>query len=651
MDVTGDRRVKVLAAVSLWLLVAAVLTLLFVGPAPGYEISLYEALPTAFWVFVVGAILVAQAGLLARAFDPEARTGAWVVLLAVLLLTIVTLLVLPYVRGYPVYGRADVLSHVGFVRSIDIFGTASNREFYPTNIYPNIHMLVLAFAYATGVDPMHVINGITPFVTFTSIAGLYLLLAEVSGDRRQAIAATAILAVPIGTTAHVNTSPYAQSLLLVPLVLYLFFYGQRTGSIGPRIALVVALVSLVLYHPLTAFFVLFVFGAYAVTGSLGFAADARSPALAGYVTVSAFATWYLQFAGIVFKFRDTVNRLLGVGGGPSTLDSYTSTVESSQPALLDLLRVAALRYVIPLVVVGLTGLYVLYLLVGELRGRRGFTRAGLTLVAGTVLFTGLSALLFVFSLPLDYSRPLLFGVYLGLVPAGIVVGHLWHGADWTDRLGRDDRQGWGRRGRPQPPESDWLRPTVGRVVVVVAVVSLTFVTVFALFYSPLASLENHQVTQQELEGTGWVFEHRDPDLAISTLGVGMERHHHAQFGVWTDLPVGAFEDPGIPAHFNYTERPTFGASLEADRYFVVSELGRISYPEKFPDYRSQWRYTPEDFARLEHDPTVAHVYDNGELDTYRVTGTLDADADADADLAPPTGAARLDRAAPDTIAE
>lgn len=626
MNVRGDRRVKMLAAVSVWLLALAIVTLVLVGPARGYEISLYRSLPTAFWVFVVGAILVAQAGLLARAFDPAARSQIWVVLFAILLLTTVTLLLLPYIRGYPVYGRADVLSHVGFARSIDAFGTASNRELYPTDIYPNIHLLVLALVYATGVDPLHVINGIAPFVTFASIGGLYLLLTEMYDDRRQAIAASAILALPLGTTAHINTSPYAQSLLLVPLVLYLFLYGQRTGSTAPRVALVVALVSLVLYHPLTAFFVLFVFGTYALTGLLGFSADARSPAVAGYVTVTAFATWYLQFAGIVFKFRDTFDRLLGVGGGPSTFEVYTSTVGQVQPALTDLLRVALLKYAIALVVVGLTGLYVLYVLVGYYRGKGTLTRGTLTLVAGTVLFSGLSALLFVFSLPLDYSRPLLFGVYLGLVPAGLAVGYLWYGPGWTDRIRRPTRTGWAEWSTN--PDRSWLRPSVGRTVVVVVVVALTFVTVFGLLYSPLGSLENHQVTRMELDGTGWVFDHREGGVEMTTLGVSMERHHHAQFGVWTDVPFGTFDDPGVPDHFNYTDRPTLGASYATDKYLVISELGRIIYPAKFPDYESQWRWTPADFAALERDPTVAHVYDNGELDTYRVTGTLAPDAEA-----------------------
>lgn len=631
MNVRGDRRVKLLATVSVWLLVLALFTLVVAGQARGYEISLYEALPTPFWVFLVGAVFAAQAGLLARAFDPAARSRLWVILFGALVLATVTLLLLPYIRGYPVYGRADVLSHVGFARSIDSFGTASNRELYPTDIYPNIHLLVLALSYATGVDPLHVINSIAPFVTFVSIGGFYLLLAEVYERRRPAIAGAAIVALPIGATAHINTSPYAQSLLLVPLVLYLFLHGQRTGSTGIRVALVVALVSLVLYHPLTAFFVLFVFVAYVLTGLLGFSADARSPAVAGYVTISAFATWYLQFAGIVFKFRDTFDRLVNsADGGPSTLSSYSSTVDSAQPEFLDLLRVALLKYGIDLIVVGLTALYVFFVVVGYLRRNRqgdGFTRAKLTFVAGSALFVALSAVLFVFSLPLDYSRPLLFGVYLGLVPAGLALGYLWHGPGWVDKLDRRSRSG--EPASSSTPRARGLRRVAGRAIVVMAVLSIASLAVFGTLYSPLGSLENHQVTRMELDGTGWVFENRDTETEFATLGVSFERHHHAQFGVWTDVPFGEFDGPGVPDHFNYTEYPTLGASYTDDTYLTISELGRIVYPAKFPDYEDQWRWTPADFAALEHDPSVDHVYDNGEVDTYHVSGTGTTAAEAD----------------------
>jgi hypothetical protein len=626
MTLHGDRRVKLFATVSVWLLVGAVALLALAGPARGYEISLYRALPTAFWICVVGAVLVAQVGLLARAFDETARGRGWVVLLYTMLLTVTMLLVVSYVRGYPVYGRADVLTHVGFARGIDIVGTASSREFYPNDIYPNIHLLVLTLSYATGLDPLHVINGINPFITFSSIAGVYLLLAEVYGNRRQAIAGAAIAALPIGTTAHLNSSPYAQSVLLVPLVLYLFVYGQRTSATAPRVALVVALVSLVLYHPLTAFLVLFVFGAYVLVGRLGVTDDSRSPAVAGYVTVSAFATWYLQFAGIVFKFRDTFERLVGTAeSGGSSFDSYTSTVDAARPAILDLLRVASLRYGIPATIIGLLGIYVLFALNQLRRGKLAASRATLAVVGSALLFTGLSAVLFVVSLPLDYTRPLLVAVYLALVPAGLAVSYLWVG---TDRVAL--------------PPTEWWRPTLGRAVVVGAVLTLTFVTLFAFFYSPLGSLENHQVTRTELDGSAWVFDHRDGEVELVTMGWGARRHHDAHFGVWAD-PSGSLEDPGVPEHFNYTVSPRLGESYAEDTYLFVSAHGRDYYPEKFPDYEDRWAFTPADFARLDHDTTVRHVYDNGGFDGYVVAGAAPATADPD----PPAAVQRARDAAPD----
>lgn len=41
----------------------------------------------------------------------------------------------------------------------------------------------------------------------------------------------------------------------------------------------------------------------------------------------------------------------------------------------------------------------------------------------------------------------------------------------------------------------------------------------------------------------------------------------------------------------------------------------------YPEYEDQWRFRPADYDKLQNDPTVGQLYDNGEVRIYRITAT------------------------------
>jgi hypothetical protein len=65
----------------------------------------------------------------------------------------------------------------------------------------------------------------------------------------------------------------------------------------------------------------------------------------------------------------------------------------------------------------------------------------------------------------------------------------------------------------------------------------------------------------------------------------------------------------------------YGQFFAQDRYFVESKLSRMLYPEIFPEFEHLWRFTPEDFHRIDNiDPTVSRIYSNGEFWVHYVQG-------------------------------
>ncbi|MFC6755693.1 MULTISPECIES: hypothetical protein [Haloarcula] len=589
VDWTDDRW---LAAGGFALVFVLTVVIALTPEAGGYEPSIYGAYPWYFWALTVVALLVGNVVIVKSA---RSGTNDWLYGL-LLVLTVVGLLVfLPYFRGYAMFGRADVLSHVGFIRDIQQTGRVSTG-----NIYPNFHLLVLSLAYATGLEPQTMLMGLAGIGSLFSVISFVALVSAVFDRRR------ALLALPFATVLVAGQSvPYVFSVLLVPFVLYLFVMERRTRALRVRAALGATLFGVVIYHPITVLFLLLVLGVYGVAralhrrGVLQSAEQVPGPVGAmpySQLLVAVFAVWYLDFPKIVERVGIVFETLASPGGVGSSAASYGETVAQYTPSLVDIGRIAALRYGVSAILLTLGGCYALAVLVGTLRSRSSGTVFRSTFVGGLGLFTVLSALFFVVDLLVGFGRPLVYAELFGALLSGAFVYFL------AERTG--------------------ARKTVyGLLYVTVAVLVAT--STMGLYISPLTVGQNQQVTDAELEGSEWYVENRDTRDDLTEFGVETHRFRDAVFGreTYTDDQVVTSNTDRIPRHFGYAENDTLGASYDGEKYLVLTAAGRTFYESVYPGYEEFWKYERSDFDRLKRDPTVSSVYDNGEYDVYRVNGT------------------------------
>ncbi|MFB6164758.1 MAG: hypothetical protein ABEJ31_06320 [Haloarculaceae archaeon] len=114
------------------------------APARGYELSIYDATPTAFWLAVCAAGLLA---LLGSAYSPPGsptRTAA----LALAYGTALAVAALPILRGYRFFGAGDSLTHLGWVKDL------STGALSPLHLlYPGVHLSTLFVAAARRCAP------------------------------------------------------------------------------------------------------------------------------------------------------------------------------------------------------------------------------------------------------------------------------------------------------------------------------------------------------------------------------------------------------------------------------------------------------------------------------------------------------------------
>ena len=582
----GPRHLALVAV----LLVLVAVAVVNVVPSPDrYEISLYDAYPTYFWALVVGATFTGALTVIWSAGIPGDRS--WIYGLAVMLLSNALLVTMPLVRGYEMFGRSDALTHIGFTRDIAASGGIES------NIYPPTHLLLMALSEATGVDLMGI--AVVVPVVFSGIyfGAMGYLLVFLFDERERVLFGLPFAMLPVLRMGHVGVRPYDLSLMLVPLVLYTFVRGQRHPSPPIRVTFLVALVALLLYHPLTALFVIGIFSTH-VAGRylLRPLATPTAPTNLLSLSVVAFAGWYHRFSGIVVRFEGISEVLLGTEEGQPPAESYQQTAEEASPALIDVLRVLTFRFGVEGVLFGLGFAFLGLWLLLVFLDRTSVDLYTVTFGSAFVLFS-VGGLVFLFAdLIVGPNRPFQIAKIGAIVLSGQLFYLLWRRVDWN----------------PARPE---VRAGV-RSSLVIGLLVVILLSTFSVYDSPLASEKNHQVTEMEVEGVEWLTQHRDEETTeLTEFGMSYRRFYEARYG--TDGPK-PFLASTPPPNFNYTVYRYVGQSYTNDTYLTLTRYGRVVYPSVFPKYPSKWRYTPRDFARLDRDHTTARIYDNGDYNQYLI---------------------------------
>ncbi|KTG10999.1 hypothetical protein AUR64_07480 [Haloprofundus marisrubri] len=605
MDDRRRLRTKLLALVGVALLALCAVYVAVGPPATTYEINIYGAYPVWFWLAICGALVVGQL-LVLRAISPatdaranadaDATTGSgWRYGVALLLGANGLLLSLPYLRyGLFAVGKGDMLTFVGMVDSLGQTGRLD-----PENYYPGLNALTGVFSNVTGLDPAELVNLLPPFVSLFYLGGLYFLLDTVTDRKRDVLFVLPVAFLPLFGYENVMYSPSIFAFSFVPFVLGLLF---RTNTWERRTQyaslLVLSVVAIVFFHPLTTLFLIGLFALAKAPELYGRVTARRTtrpvPVLAvGAIASVLFFAWHYTFESIEGSTYTVVARLLGANAVQSSeFGSLSGTAARTTPRLVDLLQTGLYTYGLFGLLASFAVVFACYLLVRLLRGDTELSEVSLFFLAVFVVFTGLSALAFFVDITVGFTRISRYARFTAAILVGFGASALW---------ARSNRR--------------WQRSTLlGAFSVGLA--ALVFLSVFSLYASPLSNGANGQITQSEIEGMEWVLDNRNESLLIDEYGTSQSRFQEMlEYGV--DAENIRSEGTNPPIGFAYGAPPPDGPP--AYQYLLITDLGRQVNPTFYPTYRSFWRYTPADFDGLERRSTVARVYDNGGFQSYLVT--------------------------------
>lgn len=598
---------KILAIASFIFITLALCIIATTPPATGYEISIYEAYPPYLWFFLTASITCGLFIMVHQTFA-ERKSRWWVAGFSAILLANFIILLLPMFRGYAFYGRGDELSHLGMIKDIVSSGHIGKENFYPI-----IHILVVSLSYVAKLEPKLLMMIVSPLFFVFSMLCMYLLATKVTKEHSQMLLVTAFGSLIL--FRGLTFAPSVQSFLLFPFILFLYY---RAVSVASTVALLLVLLLLPFFHFVTTQWLILTFlclevgklarsqinkhrelGLRDVTFELK-----RTPIIICALLFIISIAWFSAYSGFGSSVNSLSNWLIYQVGHPG-VDYYGELLSRANITIYQFLDLFIKMY----------GQYLLYFAVSAilcvLLARKIFfskDRIETNQITFAALFIVFSMLVFVFffnDFVISHGRVMKYTILVSTVLNGVGIYALFCSRGTNNRQNNELR----------------TKRIAPFLVTAILVASMVF-GIFNLFPSPIIKSFNQQVTAMELEGMEWFFDRRDETLFVDDIVVGQVRFADALLG--REAPKKNLRyDALLPKHFGYDTNEMLGESCKNDKYLINNKLSKVFHTKVYPEWPHLWRFTEEDFNKLDCDPSAGKIYSCIEFEVFYVSSQLD----------------------------
>jgi hypothetical protein len=606
---------KLIALVALLCIIIS-LTIIIIAPrANGYEISIYTAYPWYFWLLIIVSIFFGQLIILLDIFynSEDQNKRIWLIGIIAIIIPIIILIFMPYFRGYMTYGRGDHLTHIGIIKNILQTGMIDKEIFYP-----NLHFLTTSTILITGSDVISVCNFISRFFFFLFPISLYLLFRQFFKNKNLIKLALIIASSLLFFGSLSNyMAPWWQSVLLTPIILYLYFKRSNSkDSMSFSFLLIVVIASYVLYHPLNSILLILVFifltiifylypilKIINVRESPNILLKEKSFNIA-FFSILIFATWYFSFSYIIGNFYRVYSTIFH-NTDISYIQSQMGMVNTYKPQIVDLIKIALFKYGVFLIITSTLFFYLIYILIRQLRKKEKLRLNFNIMFSGLFffLFASIASLGILSNLIVEWER---YAIWTYLF-SFILITPLIYMSIINNKYEKNKFKFRSRAFRS--------------IFLCIILIGLLISSIFTFYISPITRDYNHQVTAMEFQGMKWTLDHRNNKILIDQIGIEQWRFFDAIDYHKVSESETLRKSIRPPDHFNYNNKTSLGSNYNVYRYLVISYFGKIYYQQVYPDYKIKWKYGPEDFENLQNDNTVNRIYVNGEFEAYMIKPT------------------------------
>ena len=583
---------KVLPIIAFFLLIISLGVMINNYSVFGYEISPYDQYPWYLWWFIILSIFISQLLLISKALFRDDLPIHPISGICCIFLSNLTLLFLPLIRRYPIYGFGDPSTHLGYMIRLLQVGN------FGKDMYPMDHILGAISYLITGIDLKILMELIPPIFYLLFALSIFLSLRVVFEDSSEILIGMSLAIILITGFANIWFTPNDQANSIFPFVIYLFysrFSGKNTSQYG--ILFVIFTIVLCFFHPLVCLlaisFLIFNGCGHFILKHLSIDTykNYKTSLPLIIINLAIFFTWgyYLRI------FMYDVGRIFDWIGGiyqQSIFNQYSGLIAQTRPSYIYLLKHFILSY-------------------GEI-----FIMTFLALISVMVILYFLfkersSVKLF----QISFSMAFVFAITFYIISNFILVGTGFvRFGTWSELfclfLIPPVILSLIRRGIKGHFKKLFL------IFYVLMLFSLDIITLFAVFWSPLTLTYGQDVPNSYLDSMETFFriDYHNIPIPIMEFLSTHNRTADALYGI-TD-PLRIYSMNTIPDHFGYGNVKYSGYFLYHPRYLILSSLGRNYYEKAFPEFKEKWKFNQYDFAHLEKDINVDKFYTSKEIDIY-----------------------------------
>ena len=608
---TDTRLLKILSILALSFLVLALTIILRTPTATGYEINIFYAFPWYFWMFIILSIFTGSLVLVQYVIS-KSQTNYWIYGFGVILLSNFVLLIMPKIRNYLIFGRGDVLTHIGWMKYIVATGT------FGSDIYPILHILGTELFYFTGITLDAITTVIYPVFSIFYILSFYLLYTEILKDKLKVVLALVFTSIMVMGTAHTSFAPYSLSLFVIPIFLYLYFKERNNPKWSFKLLLLIATLFLILFHPLITVLILISiiiveFSIYIYT-RLNKPDEKYSKNFSYFLIILILASLFLwkQYYYLIENGFITFYSFLLTGESPNLQNTLTLI---SKANFSDLIYSTIFIYGNWLIIFLVSLISTYYLIKKNIHTTH--LRNLLHIFSNLEIyeiFAILGFLLFSVISILVYFKLQIFG-FTRVVEFAIIFSNFLVFSLFYYIINNKNKI---------------LNNNGYMKILIISIILLPIIcfSTLNLYQSPLELTPNAQVTASEVTGIQTFFTTSNNITQVRELGISKDRFHAAIYGEQADkygqdiniLNLSNITRTEPIDHFGFDNNTTLGQYYNNSVYLLVNQIGVESYPVLYPGYKNVWRFTPGDFITLNDSNQTMLVYNNGNLQIYKFLG-------------------------------
>lgn len=595
------RLIKFLSLCGFLSLVISLIILSSIPTENGFEISIYDAFPIMFWFFFLLGFLL---GLIVIFFHSifKIRGPYWIVGFFLSSMTLLVLVFLRTLRGYPFADPQDLNQHYSSVQQIVSTGFLQTSDFYPI-----IHIHSAICYYILNIKTVLIADIITLCFLITSIIFIYLITRCISKSNRVALFCLCFACIPIfgyGYYYH----PSVLSIFFLLIILYLIFKNEIINSHKEIVALLFIFgICINFFHPITAIFlivILFSFSIYFfihphIIKKIRFVKMDSKIEIANNLSIIAlcltiiFFMWYLYFSFIGGNIRKIFEFVIE-GDGSSTFITTSNLLERSGLSFYQIFTLFINMYgvisVYLIITVFGSVLYIAY----NIKSKKVINSSYFVLILLFGVTSAISFLLyFTQTVESDLIRIFRIPILIATILSGILLYNIYDQDIFNTKY--------------------LLNKNILIILFVFLMTFLIFFSFQSYYTSPAIAKSNYQITYMEIEGTQWMVNFANKDIVTSICYIPVRFLQYRLF------PISEWNEKSLTFEFTLSHYDYSHYSQGEKQNYIFTGLKDIQYPLVYPENvrdKILRIFTNNDLNKLIDNPNYNFIYSSKEIQIF-----------------------------------